>query len=86
MKAKEKAEELFDKINIHIPIEASFNHTGKQALEKMTIDHLATKKIVLISVDEMIEVIGYFDSQYGSQIFKDEINFWEEVKEEIEKL
>ena len=86
MNAKKKAEELFDKINICIPIDANFKDTGKEAFEKMKKDHLSTKKIATIAVDEMIEVIGYFDSQYGSQIFKDEINFWEEVKQEIEKL
>ena len=81
MTAKEKAYELFDNINIHIPIEASFTHTGKQALEKMTIDHLATKKIALMTVNEIIKAL-----RKDLAIFTLGKGFWQEVKKEIENM
>ena len=49
-------------------------------------ENLTSGYSVSILAKEIIEVIKYFDSQYDSQIFKDEINFWEEVEKEIEKL
>lgn len=51
MTPKEKAEQLFDKINNCIPIEASFNDTAEQASDKISRDHLATRKIVEIAED-----------------------------------
>jgi hypothetical protein len=81
MTAKEKAEQLFDNINIHIPIEASFSHTGKQAFSKITIDHLATKKIALIMVNEIIEAL-----RKDLAIFTLLKGFWQEVKKEIEYM
>ena len=51
MKLKEKSEQLFDKINNCIPIEASFTDTAEQASDKISKDYLATTKIVEIAED-----------------------------------
>jgi hypothetical protein len=75
MTAKQKANELFDKINIHIPINASFKDLAEEASWKIEKDHLSTKKIALIAVDEILNT-GIFATK----------DYWQEVRLEIEKL
>jgi len=42
------------------------------------------KKCALIAVDEMINEIKEFDDEFGFS--ESRLNYWQEVKEEIEKL
>ena len=79
MTPKEKAEQLFTR----------FNKEGLQELVPL-MDRFDRKKVIkqcaLIAVDEILE--GYeFDSLYmQDKRVMDNINFWDEVKQEIRKL
>jgi hypothetical protein len=78
MTPKEKAEELikrFNKVEIFISIEPSNIDTDIES-----VDCDANKQCALIAVDEIINSV---DNEHVSDIFKD---YWEEVKQEIEKL
>ena len=76
MNAKEKAEELFDKFNNTIPIEALFSDTVEIANEKLIKDYNATKQCAIIAVDEIIYEHNLHLTQFGH----DRILFWKEVK------
>ena len=78
MTAKEKAFELAHKFRL-IDIRTSESTT-------MMISMADAKQCVLIAVDEII--YGYeFDSlDIEHKRIMDNINFWDEVKQEIEKL
>jgi hypothetical protein len=71
MTPKEKARELYDKY-------------------WKIIDTLTTKQCALIAVDEILENVNYFFSELEKDglpnKFDDEIEYWQEVKQEIEKL
>lgn len=71
MNPKEKARELVDKY------------------WKIT-DTLTTKKCALIAVDEVLENVNYFFNELEKDglpnKFDDEIEYWQEVKQEIIKL
>lgn len=82
MTPTEKAKELFSKFNAEIPIEASFSDSAEYAIEKMKRDHLATKQCALICVDKMI--IELEDIEDGYRM--DRVDYWQEVKQEIQKL
>lgn len=81
MKPKKKAEQLFNKINIHIPINASFKDSADEASWKIEKDHISTKKIALIIINEII--ISHEMSINCEDIV---LNYWKEVKQELEKL
>ena len=74
MTAKEKAKELFMDMKYHIP----YVHDPTEPSE----DKIA-KQCALIAVDEILD-----DDMYGmeEEHFEKRINYWEEVKKEIEKL
>lgn len=70
MTPKEKAEELVNKFRI-----VSY---GKYSLPTKN----NAKKCALIAVNEILEEHRFDDSDYANRKFK----FWQEVKQEIEKL
>ena len=75
MTAKEKSQELFDKMSIQTysyqPYAGSHYHIEE-------IGDEAGKKCALIAVDEILDVI---EDPTGK-----EIKYWKEVKKEIEKI
>ena len=91
MTPKEKAIELFDKYyQIAESIEWTDNETMVKA-EKFNDDlggdvlrywNELAKKSALIAVDEILNAIDWHDFEHPN----DEINYWVEVKQEIEKL
>jgi len=70
MTPKEKAKELAEKML------GDNNHCLNQNIE---IDKLIAKQCALICVDEMLEELG---EEYLPRAYK----YWQEVKQEIEKL
>jgi hypothetical protein len=80
MTPKEKAEELikrFNKVEIFINIEPSNIETDLK-----NVDCDASKQCALIAVDEIINSIVIFDLTAAENQF----TYWEQVKQEIEKL
>ncbi len=79
MTPKEKAEDLYQKFLRYAPAAEEFEH-----------EH--TKQCALVSVDELIkECTFWFDtlSFISTQELKESLerlNYWQEVKQEIEKL
>jgi hypothetical protein len=71
MTPKEKARELYDKY-------------------WKIIDTLTTKQCALIAVDEVLENVNYFFTELEKDglpnKFDDEIEYWNEIKKEINKL
>lgn len=86
MTPKEKAEKLFNEVNILIPIDANINDTGKEAYEKMKSDHVATKKICLLIVSEIKNANGSETSHWTGKKWVDFETYFNEVEQEIEKL
>lgn len=76
MKAKEKAKELVGKYSN--PFDRNGCIPPSEALFNATV-----KQCALIAVDEIIENNSILLS---SQEYYRELNYWEEVKQEIEKL
>jgi hypothetical protein len=74
MTPKEKAEELFDRMHKEIYNKDMYN------------DLYRAKQCAIVAVDEIIQ--GYeFDSlEINHKRIIDSINFWDEVKKEIEKV
>jgi len=85
MKAKEKANELADKLVksfMRIKVQTiGCNDGGNPCIinNNMTID--SAKQCALILVDEIQNAIMAFDEGMNK-----EMNYWQEVKEEINKL
>jgi hypothetical protein len=72
MTPREKADELYSKLFFALP---SYADEGQQ-------EHKAAKQCALIAVDEIIEeALGLDDNDYQSKF-----DYWQEVKQEIEKL
>jgi len=81
MEAKEKARELRDKMWLKIP--AVYDPTG--------LPHYPiAKEMALIAIDEVLENVNYFINHLEldglPNNFGDEIEYWQLVKEEINKL
>lgn len=81
MEAKEKARQLRDKMYLKIP--AVYDPTG--------LPHYPiAKEMALIAIDEVLENVDYFFTELKKDglpnNFKDEIEYWEVVKEELLKL
>ena len=73
MTPKEKAKELQLKYYVNIPLNC------------LMLDENLSKKMALIAVDELIEHLQPA-SDFGGEINKYTIEYWQEVKQEIEKL
>ena len=82
MTPKEKAIELVDKFNNHTVKELVYLKNGK-VIEGKT----EAKQCALIAVDEMI---NYFSKESFMMAYPEiaisELEYWQEVKQEIEKL
>ena len=82
MTPKEKAEELikmFNKVEIFIDIEPSNIESNLK-----NVDCDANKQCALIAVDEIIKTLVELSN--GEFTFIHNVQYWEEVKQEIEKL
>ena len=74
MTPKEKAEELVDK----------YMNIRNVKLSDYSIIYLPTaKQCALISVDEILKAVDNPDEKYS---MKDSVDYWQEVKQEIENL
>ena len=77
MTPKEKAQEIYDKIHFALP---SYHDEGQQ-------EHKSAKECALIAVDEIYKLRMTHGQHLDYDI--DKINYysyWEQVKQEIEKL
>jgi hypothetical protein len=80
MTPKDKATELIDNFYQLFPFNKYVNTTDGE-LNWEYNDWHQSKQCALIAVDEMLDAsIGYFDDLHPY------VNFWQEVKQEIEKL
>jgi len=77
MTPKEKAEELVDRMYFSRRYEDEENYIPKQAWNH-------AKQCALIAVDEIIEVL--VDLSNGEFTYIHNVEYWQEVKKEIEKL
>lgn len=75
MTPQEKAQELVDKMTDEIP-----PNNSKDMMTFIEVDLQASKQCALIAVDEIIEIV------YNSLTSIQELNYWLEVKHEIEKI
>ena len=78
MTPKEKALELVDK---YINLYPSYIVMFQGDIDKSEKD---IKQCALIAVDEILEAICF--NMYDEEVYKIENDYWEEVKQEIEKL
>jgi hypothetical protein len=80
MTPKEKAKELVDKMynTPHCGIE---HFPSKHYCDCSEIGFFQAKQCALIAVDEIMKAVGWEEMELGV----DRDNYWEEVKEEIEK-
>jgi hypothetical protein len=82
MTPQEKAEELV--IKMYQPLPASKKaEKGKEHLYYNQYN--AAKECALITVDEILKVYELLDED-ADIMFKTELNYWQEVKQEIENL
>jgi hypothetical protein len=82
MTPKEKAEELiktFNKVEIFLNIEPC-----SIQIDIENVDCDANKQCALIAVDEMIKIL--VDLSNGEFTFIYNVQYWEQVKNEIEKI
>ena len=78
MKPKEKAKEVFDKIGLEIAVGLTVDHktTSKEIINTQ-------KKCAFVVVDEILDVLGNAFIKHGIRLH---INYWKQVKKEIDKL
>jgi hypothetical protein len=81
MTPKEKAKELFNKY--FLLNESASDENGVWIIS--ALNKGLTKKCALISVDEIINVC-LPSSEYGGVITDNTVEYWKEVKQEIDKL
>jgi hypothetical protein len=86
MTPKEKAKELVEKY--HIKVEVTFTEHSIPSIINAQILLRSAKKCALIAVDEIIEFMK-MDDEYTETSYNANskwVNYWLEVKQEIEKL
>jgi hypothetical protein len=86
MTPKEKAEELVDRF--HIKVHVSFVENSIPSVVNALMLYDSAKQCALIAVDEIINTNPKITINWafsGIQEF-DNVNYWQEVKKEIEKL
>jgi len=76
MTPKEKANELID----------NFELIERSEVWEDSINLFEAKQFAFICVGEIIEALGSNRIIYGSEYRNDETDYWETVKEEINKL
>ena len=81
MTVKDKAYELFEKF---YALEDCYQHANYEG-EGRVCTHLA-KQCALIAVDEIINALNEKSPEYGMTTYWHPIDFYKEVKDEIEKL
>ena len=74
MDAKEKAKELFKKYSIKVKV--SYTEDSIPNIKHAEMCKISSKKCALIAVDEIV----------ASKPIGNSLEFWNEVKQEIEKL
>ena len=74
MTPKEKAEELVNKYSTYVVMWAGGIETSKQNV----------KQCALIAVNEIVKCTKYEEQKFDNDRFAED--FWQEVKQEIEKL
>ena len=79
MTAKEKAEELLDKYH-----ELDIQEVSKYS--NGIVVGLISKQCALIAVDEILSEYDIQSDGYRKFLDSDRVNYWQEVKNEIEKL
>ena len=82
MTPKEKALNLFEKINSLIPFNSDCNDSPEIISGKLTKDIELTKKIALMSIDEVCEAINWHEFESPNK----EWDYWNKVKQEINNL
>lgn len=75
---QEKAEELIEKFNDLIPLEASFTDTVDEAVRKVDNDYKASIECALLHVEGIIEELT---EQISPSIHGDRHQYWSEVKQ-----
>jgi hypothetical protein len=79
MTPKEKAKQLVDKF-----ISYSYFSNGNNAMNRQYQQEDNAKQCALIAVDEILNAISF--NMYDEEEYNKVDEFWEEVKNEIEKL
>ena len=73
MTPQEKAKELYSKFLRYVPAEEEFEHEY-------------AKQCALIAVDEIIPIVNSYENALSASQQSDYLEYWYEVKQEIEKL
>jgi len=81
MTPKEKAKQLFDNFYSITPLDADFSDSVDEANRKILSDRKHAKQCALIAVDEIIKYQEKISEHYWI-----DLEYWQEVKQEIEKL
>jgi len=82
MTPKEKSVDLKNKFYYILPNNGSL----KQGLNSCEARHKEAVKCALILVDEIIPLIRAYEDALSASQTSDELEYWQEVKQEIEKL
>ncbi len=89
MTPKEKAEKLIGKFK---PLCVNVKHTGildglATVMNDDFINLIASKQCALIAVDEIANVVKKYETEKGRLLMDNiKLEYWQEVKQEIEKL
>jgi hypothetical protein len=82
---KDYAEELVDKF--HIKVYVSFIENSIPSVINALVLYNSAKQCALIAVDEIIDLCEFdVASDVENKRFMAKLNYWDEVKQEIEKL
>lgn len=81
MKPKEKADELV--LNFSIVETSHFNENMDGLMTMEQIGYYSAKQCALIAVDE---IIAQIEPSVSMDVISARIKYWEQVKQEIEKL
>jgi hypothetical protein len=73
MTPQEKAKELYSKFLRYVPAEEEFEHEY-------------AKQCALVTVDEIIPIVNSYENALSASQQSNYLEYWYEVKEEIEKL
>ena len=84
MTPKEKAEQLVQKYYVEVLFGNSSDYSDKQ----LRVFKIKSKTCALIAVDEILNSTpyGWYDKRFFSDKMKKFYEYWQEVKQEIEKL
>jgi hypothetical protein len=73
MTPKEKAKDLYNKFLRYVPAEEEFEHEY-------------SKQCALLAVEEIIPIVNSYENALSASQQSNYLEYWHEVKEEIEKL